>query len=611
MNSRTLTSTLALTLLMNAPAFSMQEEDRASNIVQPKPSPKSTGRSRANPLYWILGSGVSEELNAAATDTNSLPPSTSSDMGALSGEESAVTTTLRPVLLKLNTDFNFLPSHPLPQGFKLFSDPDQTRGTTLPLSVISKGIGHIAVTGDGFVSYFEIPKGTMLELSDRPLRFEAMLRSKTPGATIGYREWPFNEPKINSTPHSGSGEWEKLSIDFIPNGTKQKFFLFPVNMPGVEEGSEAPEVEIKGISIKEIMTSGFQPEALNFSLETDPSTSNPRGYKLEVDPALQRGTAIPLSVAPRGEGHVALTGDGYVFYTHAPMKALTSLTSIPQKLTYQVDVKSNTPGVHTQVWQWPSKAEEKIKSDLYLGNGDWQTLSITFTPDANKKRIYMYPAVVGAVSEGAPVPEVEVRNLRLALQSTIEMPELSPIPAIDSGSVVSNGDSQPLPSSSSPSEAKDERIGLSPPAQPAAKSILPNWLSWLFGLSSKSTTPQPTLTNADLKEVPSESAFTRALIHLKETDSNAFQTLVARSSDTTFEGLSPILNGLLQNSIQYNGVKDTEFSIDSLKGHQEALDYVLMIRKRIIERLRVGVIESFPGFNVTQSLIMYSPDDGK
>jgi hypothetical protein len=86
-------------------------------------------------------------------------------------------------------------------------------------------------------------------------------------------------------------------------------------MPGVGEGSPVPEVEVKGIKLREVELEDCFPFSFNSSFKGASKTGGiPQGYTMVVDPAQKRGTKAPLSVTPRGDGHVALTGDGYVFY---------------------------------------------------------------------------------------------------------------------------------------------------------------------------------------------------------------------------------------------------------------------------------------------------------
>jgi hypothetical protein len=79
----------------------------------------------------------------------------------------------------------------VPQGYTLVVDPAQKRGTKAPLGVISKGEGHVALTGDGYVFYYKLATEDMKRLRNKSFVFEADMLSKTPGAYIQY--WGFRD----------------------------------------------------------------------------------------------------------------------------------------------------------------------------------------------------------------------------------------------------------------------------------------------------------------------------------------------------------------------------------------------------------------------------------
>ncbi|MBY0500821.1 MAG: hypothetical protein K2P93_02320 [Alphaproteobacteria bacterium] len=314
----------------------------------------------------------------------------------------------------------------VPQGYTLVADPAQTRGTPEPLSVISKGEGHVALRGDGYVFYYKLPTEIMKGFDKKSFVFEVDVLSKTPGAYIQY--WGYQNAaskKLQSTAHTGSGRWERLRLNFTVDGSASQFFLYPGIMPSVEPGRAVPEVEIREVSLKEIgpeqklpLTPSLveldQSLPLTFNSSFKGATSSgavPQGYKLDADPAQTRGTQGPLSVISKGDGHVALTGDGYVFYYQLPQGEMARLAG--QKVVFEVDLLSDTPGAYIQYWSYSSPNSPKLMSTRHNGDGRWQKLSLEFTVNGSDKMFFLYPAILPGVQAGSPKPVVEIKNVRL------------------------------------------------------------------------------------------------------------------------------------------------------------------------------------------------------
>ena len=332
---------------------------------------------------------------------------------------------LKPLPLTYNPSFRGAsPLGAIPQGYSLTLDPAQKRGTQEPLSVALREEGHVALRGDGYVFYYRLPTDVMKRLDQKSFAFEVDVLSRTPGAYIQY--WGYRDPtskKLKSTAHTGSGEWEKLRLNFTVDGNASQFFLYPAIMPGVELGSTIPEVEIKGVSLREIDQSlpvAFDLREIDRSLPvtfnpsfkgSSPSGAVPQGYRLDLDPAQKRGTKVPLSVALRGEGHVALTGDGYVFYYQLSKGELAQLAG--QKVSFEADIRSDTAGAYIQYWDYPNS--QKTQSARYDGKGEWETLRLDFTINPQQTMFFLYPAIMPGVKEGSSAPVVEVRNVRLNL----------------------------------------------------------------------------------------------------------------------------------------------------------------------------------------------------
>jgi hypothetical protein len=144
-----------------------------------------------------------------------------------------------------------------------------------------------------------------------------------------------------------------------------------------------------------------------------PSGAVPQGYTFVADPAQKAKKYGPTSVTQIEAGHVAVKGDGYVFYQQLTASAMKALDG--QSFEFMVDVKSDTPGVYIQYWGYPD--HEKLMSAFHKGLGAWETLRINFTVDGNDSQFFLYPVIMPAVSEGLTAPVVEVKNLRLLRRS--------------------------------------------------------------------------------------------------------------------------------------------------------------------------------------------------
>ncbi|MFX4404697.1 hypothetical protein ABTA52_20275, partial [Acinetobacter baumannii] len=71
-------------------------------------------------------------------------------------------------------------------------------------------------------------------------------------------------------------------------------------------------------------------------------------------------------MALRGEGHVALTGDGSVFYYQLSKGELAQLAG--QKVSFEADIRSDTAGAYIQYWDYPNS--QKTQSARYDGKGE-------------------------------------------------------------------------------------------------------------------------------------------------------------------------------------------------------------------------------------------------
>ncbi|MBY0501955.1 MAG: hypothetical protein K2P93_08165 [Alphaproteobacteria bacterium] len=152
---------------------------------------------------------------------------------------------------KFNPSFQWISKQrAVPEGYQFVQDPQQKAKTKWgPLNILSKRKGCASVTGDGYVFYYQLASTEMKSLDKQSFVFEVDVKSSTPGAYIQYWGFPQHQ-KLMSHPHTGSGKWQTLSIEFTVDGNDKQFFLYPAIMPGVGEGSEAPIVKIKNVHLR-------------------------------------------------------------------------------------------------------------------------------------------------------------------------------------------------------------------------------------------------------------------------------------------------------------------------------------------------------------------------
>ncbi|MBY0501309.1 MAG: hypothetical protein K2P93_04840 [Alphaproteobacteria bacterium] len=139
----------------------------------------------------------------------------------------------------------------VPQGYTFVADPAQKAKKYGPTNVTQIEAGYVAVKGDGYVFYHQLPATAMKALDKKSFVFEVDVKSNTPGAYIQY--WGFDPKKDNkkimSKPHTGSGSWETLRINFTIDGNDSQFFLYPAILPAVTQSSGLPEVEVRNVKL--------------------------------------------------------------------------------------------------------------------------------------------------------------------------------------------------------------------------------------------------------------------------------------------------------------------------------------------------------------------------
>ncbi|MBY0500795.1 MAG: hypothetical protein K2P93_02185 [Alphaproteobacteria bacterium] len=206
--------------------------------------------------YGFSGFSPIERLLLFKHPTVSSSSSSSSPQGRAldKGEEIQPVAKKAPVLPIFNSSFRTIPSQTRPQNYEFVEDPvQQINKGWGPVSITSRGEGHIVVEGDGYVFYQKIPAQDMLSLDGANLRFEADVFSNTPGAYIQY--WGYQSPqspKLMSTHHTGDGTWQKLSLEFTVNGSDKMFFLYPAILSGLKGLSTVPVVEVKNVTLERL-----------------------------------------------------------------------------------------------------------------------------------------------------------------------------------------------------------------------------------------------------------------------------------------------------------------------------------------------------------------------
>ncbi len=138
----------------------------------------------------------------------------------------------------------------VPEGHEFVQDPQQKAKTKWgPLSILSTRKGRVAITGDGYVFYYQLASTEMKPLDQKSFVFEVDVRSPTPGTYIQYWGFPHSQ-KIMSRPYERLREWKTLRIEFMADGKDSKFFLYPAIMPAMEiKGSKPPKVEVRNVRL--------------------------------------------------------------------------------------------------------------------------------------------------------------------------------------------------------------------------------------------------------------------------------------------------------------------------------------------------------------------------
>ncbi|MBY0500579.1 MAG: hypothetical protein K2P93_01070 [Alphaproteobacteria bacterium] len=169
------------------------------------------------------------------------------------GVDEALRENIAHSVFKLNYEFeSILGNPPAPKGYQFVADPEQKARKHGPKVVAQKYPGRVAITGDGYVLYSQLPAAEMKKLHDQKFRFEVEMKSTTPGAYVQYWGFKKGSEKLKSAPHIGDGKWLTLSIDFTIDKEATQYLIYPAIMPAVPSNSEAPVVKVRNVRITQL-----------------------------------------------------------------------------------------------------------------------------------------------------------------------------------------------------------------------------------------------------------------------------------------------------------------------------------------------------------------------
>jgi len=145
--------------------------------------------------------------------------------------------------------------------------------------------------------------------------------------------------------------------------------------------------------------------ALNAQFDMDEKTALPKGWEL-VESSQNRDISKHLSFKKYPK-RIEVLGDNYTFYNNIP-----SLNNYDQTtFLFSVELRGTKPGTYIQYWD----GVKSVSSAPYngKGKGEWETLAVEFTVDAQKARFHrLYAAILGT-TKGTDNPSVDIRSIKL------------------------------------------------------------------------------------------------------------------------------------------------------------------------------------------------------
>jgi len=157
--------------------------------------------------------------------------------------------------------------------------------------------------------------------------------------------------------------------------------------------------------------------SLNLGFDMDEKTGLPKEWNL-VDSAKTQGIKKPLSLKKHPKW-IELLGDDYTFYTNVPaLRDFANTTFL-----FSVALRSTNPGAFIQYYD----GKNVVNSVPYASKrGEWETLNIEFTIDANAKFHRLYSAILGAVKNNDK-PSVDISSIKLQQKPVVEMAPVAPV----------------------------------------------------------------------------------------------------------------------------------------------------------------------------------------
>lgn len=150
-------------------------------------------------------------------------------------------------------------------------------------------------------------------------------------------------------------------------------------------------------------------KTLNLQLTMGGNDLLPKGWNLVN--SLHTQDSNKSSSLKKHPKWIELLGDHYAFYTNAP-----SLKNFPSTtFLFSVKLRSTSPGVRIQYYD----GIRDVTSAPYASKkGEWETLNIKFTVNANAKLHRLYAAILGSVKNDNP--SVDINAIQLERTQMIE-----------------------------------------------------------------------------------------------------------------------------------------------------------------------------------------------
>jgi len=163
--------------------------------------------------------------------------------------------------------------------------------------------------------------------------------------------------------------------------------------------------ELKKYTLPALPDQRVLSSALNAQFDMDEKTMLPKGWQL-VKSSGNRDISKHLSFKKYPK-RIEVLGDNYTFYNNIP-----SLNNYDQTtFLFSVELRGTKPGTYIQYWD----GVKSISSAPYngKGKGEWETLAVEFTVDAQNARFHrLYAAILGA-TKGTDNPSVDIRSIKL------------------------------------------------------------------------------------------------------------------------------------------------------------------------------------------------------